>query len=410
MKILHVVQGYTPAIGGTEWLVQNLSEHLVSQFHDEVTVYTTNVYNCDAFYEPWRRRLPPGETTIHGVRVRRFPVISLFGPGLKLVQFAAYRARLPYNDWLRAIYSGPIVWGMTRAIGQFRGDLVMAGSFPLLHMFYATAAKKRNGLPLVFFGGLHPEDPWSFDRPMIFRAIEVADAYVAATTYERDYLISRGVDPQKLHVIGLGVDLDRFQAADGQEVRTQYGLDDAPVVAFIGQQARHKGLDTLLRAMPRVWARFPDARLLIAGARTNYSPTLRRLIARMDGTHRQRIVLIDNFSEARKPHLFAACDVFTYPSVYESFGIAFVEAWAAGKPVVGCRAGAVPSVVSHGDDGLLVSPKDEQALAQAILHLLEDAHLRCEMGQRGLEKVRQHYTWPVVTARFRAVYQGVLQR
>jgi glycogen(starch) synthase len=408
MRILHVVQGYAPAIGGTEWLVQRLSETLAAQFQDEVSVYTTNVYNCDAFYEPWRKLLPAGETTINGVHVRRFPVINAFGPALKFVQHAAFLAKLPYNDWLRTVYGGPIVRSMTRAIGEFDGDLVMAGSFPLLHMFYATAAKRQNKLPLVFFGGLHPEDQWSFGRPMIDRAIERADAYVAATTYERDHLISRGVDAQKLHVIGLGVDVDRFEAADGRQIREDYGLTDCPVVAYVGQQARHKGIDTLLQAMERVWETHPDVRVLIAGARTNYSPTIRRMIGRMDDVYQRRIVLIDNFSESQKPQLFAACDVFAYPSVYESFGIAFVEAWAAGKAVIGCRVGAVPSVVGHEEDGLLVTPRDSQGLAEAIMRLLKDASLRRDMGGRGQEKVRKSYTWTVVTARFRQVYQTVL--
>jgi glycosyltransferase involved in cell wall biosynthesis len=345
---------------------------------------------------------------INGVRVRRFPVINALGLPLKVVQHVAYLAELPYNDWIRTLYGGPIVWGMTRAIEEFDGDLVMAGSFPLLHMFYATAAKKQNRLPLVFFGGLHPEDRWSFGRPMIDRAIECADAYVAATTYERDYLISRGVDAQKLHVIGLGVDADKFEAADGQRIREDYGLSDCPVVAYVGQQARHKGIDTLLQAMERVWETAPNVRVLIAGARTNYSPTLKRIIERMDDEYQRRIVLIDNFSESQKSQLFAACDVFAYPSVYESFGIAFVEAWAAGKPVVGCRVGAVPSVVCHEQDGLLVAPRDSQGLAEAILRLLKNANLRRDMGQRGQEKVRRSYTWTVVTARFRDVYQMVL--
>jgi glycosyltransferase involved in cell wall biosynthesis len=408
MRVLHVVQGYTPAIGGTEWLVQNVSENLVTQFQDEVTVYTTNAYNCGAFYEPWRRLMPADETTINGVRVRRFPVINVLGPPLKVIQYVAYRAQLPYNDWIRTVYGGPIVSGMTRAIGEFDGDVVMAGSFPLLHMFYAATAKARNRLPLVFDGGMHPEDRWSFGRSMIYQAIERADAYIAGTTYERDYLISRGVDARKLHVIGRGVDADRFETADGRSIREAHGLGDCPVVAYIGQQAKHKGIDTLLQAMERIWEGMPEVRLLIAGARTNYSPTLSRIIGQMDDEHQRRIVLIENFSEDQKPQLFAACDVFAYPSVYESFGIAFVEAWAAAKPVVGCWAGAIPSVVRNEEDGLLAEPRDSRGLAEAILRLLKDAGLRRCMGQSGQEKVRKFHTWAVVAARFRQVYQAVL--
>ncbi len=76
MKILHVTQGYFPAIGGTEWLIQRLSEELVRQFGDEVTVFTTNCFNGEAFFSPQLPRLSTGWEEINGVKVRRFPVYS----------------------------------------------------------------------------------------------------------------------------------------------------------------------------------------------------------------------------------------------------------------------------------------------------------------------------------------------
>jgi glycosyltransferase involved in cell wall biosynthesis len=101
--------------------------------------------------------------------------------------------------------------------------------------------------------------------------------------------------------------------------------------------------------------------------------------------------------------------VFVSPSGHESFGITFVEAWAAGKPVIGCRRGAIPSVIDEWRDGLLVAYRNAPQLASAILELLTDARLRERMRQRGKEKVLAQHTWDVAVARFRDAYQKAVE-
>lgn len=406
MNILHAVQGYVPAIGGTELLIQKVSEKLVSRYNDQVTVFTTTArYNCEVFAHPFIRQLKPGMETINGVMVRRFRVFNWLGRLLFYAQAAAYKLNLPYNDRLRTLYGGPIVFSMIREMVRFPADVMAASSFPLLHMHYMVAAKKKNNLPVVLHGGLHPEERWAFDRQIILEAIQQADAYIANTAYERDYLLNKGINAEKIHVIGVGVEPDAFAQADGRRIRQHYGWGGDPLVAFIGQQLGHKGIDTLLFAMPRVWSRFPNARLLIAGSRTRFSKVIRWRVSQIHPKWQARITIVDDFAESDKADLFDACDAFAYPSGFESFGIAFLEAWACGKPVVGCRAGAVPSVIDEGIDGLLVDYKDEHALAQAIILLLENPALCYEMGQRGREKMLSKYTWDVVSDKFRQVYQ-----
>ena len=263
-------------------------------------------------------------------------------------------------------------------------------------------------MPAVLHGGLHPEEPWAFDQQIIHDAIREADAYIANTTYERDYLVGRGIDGSKIVPIGVGVDPAEFAHADGRQVRERYGWGNDPVVAFIGQQVAHKGVDTLVFAMPAVWRAFPNARLLIAGSRTRFSKVVRWRLSQLPPEQQQRVTIIDDFPEADKPHVFDSCDVLAYPSGYESFGIAYLEAWICGKPVIGCRAGAVPSVIAEGRDGLLVPYQDDRALAEAIITLLGNAQLRHEMGERGRKKTLQRYTWDIVSDRFREVYRRVV--
>jgi glycosyltransferase involved in cell wall biosynthesis len=399
-----VTQGYFPGIGGTERLVQRLSEELVRQFGDEVTVFTTNCYSGEAFNRPELPRMPEGVEDRDGVRVRRFPVRARVSRAFERVQSFAYRHRLGVSQHLRTLYQGPIVPGLGRAIREQPADVVAATSFPLLHMATSLRATRVSRRPCVFYGGLHPEDDWGFGRPWIYDAIRRASRYVAYTRWEAAFVRSRGVEPDLLRVIPLAVDADAFGTVDRAEARRRLGIPDgAPVVGYVGQLGLHKGVDTLLRAMPSVWRTEPEARLLVAGAKAAFAAEIDRIVAAWPGEWRARTSLRYGFEEDEKPTLYAALDVFAYPSGYESFGIAFLEAWASGLAVVGCRRGAIPDVVDAGRDGLLVPFQDETLLAQAIVTLLRNDPWRRGLGEAGRRKVRAGLTWERVAPRFREV-------
>ena len=111
-----------------------------------------------------------------------------------------------------------------------------------------------------------------------------------------------------------------------------------------------------------------------------------------------------DFSEDAKPQLVSVADVIAYPSQYESYGIAFLEAWGAGKPVIGCRCGAVAEVVHDEADGLLVPYGDPGALAGAIAALLADPERARRLGDAGRRRVQASHSWRAVAARFRDAY------
>jgi glycosyltransferase involved in cell wall biosynthesis len=408
LKILHVTQGYAPALGGTEWLIQRISEELVRQFGDEVTVFTTNCYSAEAFFAPRLPRMPTGWSELNGVRIRRFPVQSRLSQMLRWVQAPAHRLRLPGNQYLRAWSGGPIIPGLTQAIAEHPADIVAASSFPLLHMFAALKGAHASGRPAVLHGGLHPDDPWGFDRPMIYQAIRAADHYLANTAFEADYVIARGAEPSRVTAIGTGVDTERFDDLTPQAARERLGIEAGPVVGFIGQLGRHKGVDTLIRAMPAVWKAVPNAQLVLAGARTLYTDFMIERIQAWPAEQRSRVKLLLNFPEADKPALFRSLDVLAYPTGYESFGIAFLEAWACGLPVIGCRRGAIPWVISAGRDGLLVRFQQDRELADAIVLLLQNPRWARVLGAAGRHKVHTRYNWPEIARRFRAVYSLTL--
>lgn len=410
MKILHVVQCYHPAVGGSEWLVKNLSELLVSRYGDEVTVFTAAADKPAYFWRQEGSALPAGTEVIQGVAVRRFKVFRRLRRPRMLLAHTFHRLRLPYHDWARTLQLGPLISGMTQAIADSDADVVFATSFPFLHMYYALAGARQADRPAVLLGAIHALDKWGYDRDMMYQAIHQAQAYIAHTTFERDHLIGRGVAAEKITVIGGGVDVEPFLRADGAAERGRYGWGDEPVIAAVARQSVLKRLDTLLYAMPRVWAIQPRARLLFAGARTSYSAELEQIIQRLPPEQQARVTIVNNFSEAEKPGLLAACDLLVHPSANESFGIALIEAWACAKAVIGANAGAIPSVIDEERDGLLFEYEDPDSLARAILALLADEGRRYEMGQAGRKKVLGNYTWDIVTDRFRTLYEEVVAR
>lgn len=400
MKILHLVHNYFPSMGGAQLVFQKLSEGFVEGFGDKVTVLTTNALRSPGFVD--NEFLPPGDELVNGVVVRRFQYWRKSGAVLKRVLRVANRARLPFREYLEPLRTGPISPAMFFATRRTDADVVASVGFPFLQMYYSLGPGRA---PLVLFGALHLHD--DHISPPVLRAIEQAQAYVAFTRYERDVLVRNNVAPDRVHVVGLGVDVDRFARADGSAIRARYGIGDAPVVAFIGRQARYKGVDVLVRAMTPVWDRCPEAYLVLAGSRTEFSDEVEALVQALPTAKRDRVIITYDFSEEEKPQWFAACDVFVTVSTDESFGIVFVEAWAAGKPVIGGRINAVECVIREGEDGFLVPCREPEPLTLAIDRLLGDETLRTRLGRSGYAKVRAEHDWPTVTDRIHRIYEGV---
>ena len=410
MKLLHVVHGYPPNMGGTQRLFQELSQRLVQTYGDEVTVFTTNAYSNYHFWQEDDRTMPAGTEQMNGVTVRRFPVFNRFsGARLNLAR-VLYKLGLPGHDWARTWHNGPIVPGLTQAIANFEADVVTAAAFPLLHMQNARRGAQQSHTPLLYFGALHPEDVWGFERQLIYQSIAEADGFLAATSFEKAFLGKRGIAPDKITVLGAGVDVAELAKADGRSWLTSHQLTDEPIIAFVGQQVAHKGIDTLLQAMPRIWQQLPTARLVIAGKPTGYSQTIRAMLAELPPAQRPYVLLLDSPTDEEKNGLLAACDVLALPSKHESFGMVLAEAWACGKPVVGCHVGGVAALVDDEQDGLLVPVGDAEALAQSLLCLLRNQSLREEMGAAGKKKVESRYTWQAVTAVYRETCLAAINR
>ena len=401
MKILIISHNYFPAIGGAEKKIKEISERLVKS-GEKVTVFCSNADTTEAYLNPKIPVLLPNSKLINGVRVRRFSIYRGARPLLnKAHDLFFWEHRLPFNDIIRAIWNGPIIFNMLPHILTEKTDIIVAIPFPFLNMYYAYIAKKIRGMPMAIIPCLHTEDAWAFDRKIMYKIMSDTEMIMTNTDYERDYLITNGIEKERIFILGDGVNPQDFDRSNPEKFRRRYDIGNAPVVLFVGRKEEGKGIDTLVDSMSIVWRKFPQAKLIVAGTRTSYSKAIEKKVSSLDAGKRRNTILIDNFEDSEKSDLFASCDIFAMPSKIESFGITYLEAWASGKPVIGCRIGAVASLIEEGKDGLLVEYGNEQELASAILKLLTDEDLKRKLGENGRKKACRKYTWDIVTERFR---------
>lgn len=239
--------------------------------------------------------------------------------------------------------------------------------------------------PLAHLGQFH-----GGDTTADFTRYRRATVITTMTNWEREWFVQQGLDPFRVTTTGTGANATRSR--DGAAFRARHGIPPrAPVVLFVGRRERYKGYIHLLDAAELVWQRHPETRFVFIGVPGFYGAVVDEFARYTD----ERIIEIERASAADKSAGLDACDVFAMPSVHETFGIGYLEAWLHEKPVIGGDIPPLREVIAHEVDGLVV-PQKVEAIAGALTRLLGDPALRASMGQAGNAKLHERWPWDVV--------------
>ncbi|WP_407317344.1 glycosyltransferase family 4 protein [Isoptericola halotolerans] len=364
-RTLVVTNDFPPRQGGIETFVHAMT----SRFDPaDVVVHTSSTPGQDAF----DRTLP-------------YPVVR-----------AATRMLLPTPSRTREVL---------RLVDEHGCDSVWFGAAAPLGLM-APALRRRTDVRRIV-ATTHGHELWWARVPGTRRALRHIARDVDHLTYLSDRTVATlaqavGPDAAARAVrLSPGVDPEAFAGTDpagGRQVRARYGIPpDAPVVLCAARLVERKGQDTLVRSMPAVLRDVPDARLLIVGDGPD-AGRLRRLVRDRDLA--DRVVLAGGHPHTAMPAFYAAADVFAMPSrsrrgglEVEGLGIVYLEAQAAGLPVVVGTSGGAPDAVRDGDTGFVVDGTDPDDVARRLVELLADPARRRRMGADGPAWVRGAWTW-----------------
>lgn len=238
---------------------------------------------------------------------------------------------------------------------------------------------------------------------------------VDVVTYLGEYFrvrLARAIgDVTELHRLAPGVNVDDYHpGVDGDDVRARYGLGDRPVVVCVSRLVPRKGQDALIRALPTIRQRVPDAALLIVSGGP-YRPTLEKIAAAIGMTN--HVAFTGTVPWVDLPAYYAAGDVFAMPCRtrrggldVEGLGIVYLEASASGLPVVAGDSGGAPDAVREGETGYVVNGRDITALADRVATLLADKELARAMGKAGRAWVEREWRWSTQAARLATLLDG----
>ncbi len=245
------------------------------------------------------------------------------------------------------------------------------------------------------------------------RIVHVLDRVVAATEHERQLLRQLyRVPPERVAVIPLGVDLDRFQPGESPgaraEARVALGLPvDGRLVLAVGRIEPLKGLDILIQALAEMTER-DGVELLVVGGDDRADREVARLRAvAVEVGVAARVRFLGAVPHERLPLYYRAADAVAMPSFYESFGLVAVEAMACGVPVVASRVGGLTSTIADGRTGYLIPWRCPGPFAEKFDLLLGNRGLRDALGANAVQHM-QAYSWRQVAASVRALYERVL--
>jgi phosphatidylinositol alpha-mannosyltransferase len=262
---------------------------------------------------------------------------------------------------------------------------------PLMPMLCTTVLRLSQSANIGTFHACHANflgiPAYNLARPIgkwvLRRWFRRLDGKIAVSKPAMDFV--RESFPGYYNIIPNGVDLDHF-SPDVSPI-DEFG-DGKLNVLFVGRLEKRKGVKYLLEAFNQVKQEIPDSRLIIVGPGTRLRRKYEKQVAR---SGLKDVVFTGLVSYDDLPRYYKTADVFCAPATgRESFGIILLEAMAVGKPIVASNIEGYASVVTHGVDGLLVPPGDEESLAQALISLLTDRSLCQEMGANGKAKAMEH--------------------
>jgi hypothetical protein len=239
-------------------------------------------------------------------------------------------------------------------------------------------------------------------------ACRISDCLTSSTYFHRD-MVSNAyrLNKDEIEILPLGIIPPKLQSSElNNSVKRKIK------VLYVSRLENRKGTLLLIQSIPEVIFRFPDIEFILIGKDRPHAPgniSFKEYFKKHYPQYKLSVSFLGYLSNEKLQKYYTESDIFVVPSLYESFGLIYVEALFNGKPIVACRAGGVPEVVEHDKTGLLIKPNDAQALSNAILTLCKNQNLREEMGKQAKISAFEKFHYKLMAKRTEVLYEQVIK-
>jgi len=334
----------------------------------------------------------PAEEVIDGIRVRRCP--------------AGVRKGRPFS------------WPFIHALLTTDADIIHCHGYGEGRSELAILLARLRGRKVVFAPYFHVY-PYRrplrelYDKTFGRFFFNMSHRVIMSTDYTGQLLFDLGVDKKRLrvipHVSRPEVFTDSTDENKPGSLLRDAGVTGDPLILGVGQLIERKGWEYTVRCMPSIIARFPEAKLLIAGPSQPAEPAFRQRLIQLAtelGVIDHIQILQDNTPEFIRD-AYRSATILTHPSFVESFGMVLLEAMTAGVAVVAHNGTGIPCIIDDGVTGYVVDVRDVPKYTDALLSLLDDPVLRQRMGAEGRRQAETRFGQAEVAAQLFAVYAEV---
>lgn len=428
-NILYLPTRYFPAISGAEFYFQRMAEILTSRYNYSIDVFTSNAIDFKALREPKGRLIKSDDRFFHKVnslKIARFPInyrISEKEIFLRLKSIESFNSLNLSDDCVKKfIKNGPYLEDLIDFFIDKKNknyDLVHTTFFPYFNLIISLLIGKIMDIPTICTPFFHFSNP-RYSDSILNEILNKFDYIIACTHIEKKILVDKlKIQREKIIVIPMGVDYKRFESIHETQLNSYHFKESFfhkkekkfRLILYCGYKNYEKGAISILRSIPYILEKIKNVYFVFIGPSTkayNYE------LSKIQKLKYTRIINFtpDNLTgyfDKKKLTAFKEADIYLMPSRSDAFGIAFLEAWAAGTPVIGARIGATPEVIRENIDGLLVEFDNPIDIAQKVIKLLENKKLKKKFGLAGQYRVSQNYTWDIVAEKTHNTYQSLLK-
>ena len=386
LSIAHIHWGFHPIIGGVETHLAILLPELKKRGFK--TSLLTNLAKRSKLIEKYR-----------GIDIFRNPLMDLAWLSNKDLQ------RL--NDDLFEMFHN--------FVEEVKPDIIHTHNmnyFSVPHAKNLERVAKKAGIPLM----VTAHNFWD-DMLFIKLSNEIEWAHhIAVSRFIRRELVGAGVDKSNISVIHHGIDTKKFNpnVSTAKTLKKRPELKNRKIIFHPARMGLNKGCDVSIKAIRHIIKEIPNALLVLAGSRniidwnnvqTDEISYFHKMI---DFFGLSKNIYIDSYHLNEMPALYNIADVCLYPSTApEPFGLTMLESMASSKPIIVTKMGGMPEIINDGVNGYLVRVRDFEAIAKRTVELLQNDHLRENMGKTGLAMVNNMYTKDLMINKHIKVYRRV---